>query len=94
MCVLGYKHSKLYSHKLIEIYLNKTIIISSILHESLPGGDGRLHEQKTEIKGITGIRNFWTIHVVSCNNESKKVGRDQESLQTSATPDPGYHIGM
>ena len=34
------------------------------------GGDGRFHEQKTEIKGIIGIRNFWTTDVVSCNNES------------------------
>ena len=30
------------------------------LHESSPGGDGRFHEQKTEIKGIIGVRNFWT----------------------------------
>ena len=25
--------------------------------------------------------------------ESKKGGKDQESIQSSTTPDPGYHIG-
>ena len=26
--------------------------------------------------------------------ESKKDSRDQESIQSSTTPDPGYHMGM
>ena len=64
-----------------------------ILHGSSPGGGGRFHEQKTEIKGIISKRNFWTTDVVSCNNESKKGGKDQESIQSSTTPDPGYHMG-
>ena len=38
-------------------------------------GDGRFYEQKTEVKGIIGIRNFWTTDVVSHNNESKKGGK-------------------
>ena len=30
-----------------------------------------------------------------CGNriESKKDGKDQESIQSSTTPDPGYHMG-
>ena len=31
--------------------------------------------RKTEIKGIIGIRNFWTTDVVSCNNESRKAAK-------------------
>ena len=27
------------------------------------------------------------------DNQSKKDGKDQESIQSSATPDPGYHMG-
>ena len=27
------------------------------------------------------------------NMESKKSGKDQESIRSSTTPDPGYHIG-
>ena len=27
------------------------------------------------------------------NHPSKKGGKDQESIQSSATPDPGYHMG-
>ena len=27
------------------------------------------------------------------DNKSKKGGIDQESIQSSATPDPGYHMG-
>ena len=49
------------------------------------------HEQKTEIKGIIGICNFWNTDVVSCNNKSKKGGKYQESIQSSTTPDLGYH---
>ena len=26
-------------------------------------------------------------------NPSKKCGKDQESIQSSTTPDPGYHMG-
>ena len=47
---------------------------------------------KTEIKGIIGICNFWSTDVVSCNNESKKGDKDQESIQSSTTPDPRYHM--
>ena len=57
------------------------------------GGDRRFHEKKTEIKGIVGIRNFWTTNVVSSINESKKGGTYQESIQSSITPDLGYHMG-
>ena len=32
--------------------------------------------------------------VVSCNNEGKKGGKDQESIQSSTTPDQAYHMGM
>ena len=28
-----------------------------------------------------------------CGKESKKVGKDQESIQSSTTPDQGYHMG-
>ena len=27
------------------------------------------------------------------SNQSEKGGKDQESVQSSTTPDPGYHIG-
>ena len=46
-----------------------------------------------KIKGVIGIRNFWTTGVVSCNNESKKGGKNQESIQSSTSPDLGYHLG-
>ena len=52
-----------------------------------------IHEQNTEIKGIIGIRNFWTTDVVSCINESKKGGNYHKSIQSSTTPDLGYHMG-
>ena len=26
-------------------------------------------------------------------SESKKGGKDQESIKSSTTPDPGYHMG-
>ena len=29
----------------------------------------------------------------SIRNESKKDGKDQEKIQSSTTPDPGYHKG-
>ena len=48
---------------------------------------------ETEIKGLKGICNFWITDVVSCSNESKKGGKDQELIQSSATLDPGYHMG-
>ena len=54
---------------------------------------GRFHEQKTEIKGIIGICNFFNTDVVSCNNKNKKDGKYQESIQSSTTPDLGYHMG-
>ena len=27
-----------------------------------------------------------------CSAQSKKGGKDQESIQSSTTPDPGYHM--
>ena len=61
--------------------------------ESPPVGDERFYEQITEIKGIIDIHIFWTTDVVSCNNESKKGGKDLESIQSSTKSDQGYHIG-
>ena len=49
----------------------KSNLFFPILHKS--SAHGRFHEQKTEIKGIIVIRNFWTTGVVSCNNESKQI---------------------
>ena len=37
------------------------------------------------------MRHFWTTDVVS--NESKKGGKDHESIQSNTTHDPGYHMG-
>ena len=37
--------------------------------------------------------NFWTTDVIICNNESKKGGKYQESIQSSTIPDLGYHMG-
>ena len=35
------------------------------------------------------------VYVVLCvQYESKKGGKDQESIQSSTTPDPGYKMGM
>ena len=39
----------------------------------------------------TGTRMLET--VCSCFIESKKGGKDQETIQLSTTPDPGYHMG-
>ena len=50
-------------------------------------------KQITEVKGIIGVRNFWTNNIVSRYNESKKGGKDRELIQSSTTPDPGYHMG-
>ena len=41
---------------------------------------------------------FYTPHdkintVAGSPSESKKGGKDQESIQSSTTPDPGYHMG-
>ena len=30
---------------------------------------------------------------IACPIESKKGGKDQESVQSSTTPEPGYHMG-
>ena len=46
-----------------------------------------------KIKGMIGIRNFWNTGVVSCNNESKKGGKNQESIQSSPSHDLEYHMG-
>ena len=76
---------------MIEVYVYKKIF--PVLHESSPGGDGIFHEQKTEIKGKKGIRNIWTTDVESCDNESKKGGKYQESIQSSTAPDLGFQMG-
>ena len=47
--------------------------IFPIFHES--SGHGKFHEQKTEIKGIIGMRNYWTTDIVSCNNERRKAAK-------------------
>ena len=31
--------------------------------------------------------------VYNCYYKSKKAGKDQETIQSSTTPNPGYHIG-
>ena len=38
---------------------------------------------------------FSAINGRICSNriESKKDGKDQESIKSSTTPDPGYHMG-
>ena len=36
--------------------------------------------------------NLLNFHIIVCAL-SKKVGNDQESIQSSTTPDPGYHMG-
>ena len=33
------------------------------------------------------------LHRLSIPNKSKKGGKDQETIQLSSTPDPGYHKG-
>ena len=33
-----------------------------------------------------------TIWMQNVNHKSKNGGKDQESIQSSTTPDPGYHI--
>ena len=79
---------------MIEVYFyKKKNYFFPILHESSPGGDRRFHEHKKEIKGIIGIRNFWTADVISGNNERKKSRKDQELIQSSTTPDLGYLMG-
>ena len=34
-----------------------------------------------------------TISLIQQIYESKKGGKDQESIQSNTTPDPGYHMG-
>ena len=53
-----------------------------------------------ETHGIFGSARSWkmyddTIHCRANNNQlqSKKGGKDQESIQSGSTPDPGYHMG-
>ena len=36
------------------------------------------------------IETKWTAYQ---NKQSKKDGKDQETIQSSTTPDPGYHMG-
>ena len=40
----------------------------------------------------TGKR--WNTQEYQDGGESRKVGKDQEKIQSSTTPDPGYHMGM
>ena len=35
----------------------------------------------------------YLIYINRLYNQSKKGGKDQESIQSSTTPDPGYHMG-
>ena len=34
---------------------------------------------------------FW--YLLEASYQSKKDGKDQETIQSSTTPDPGYHMG-
>ena len=36
---------------------------------------------------------FCLIRVLICISIGKKEGKDQESIQSSTTPDPGHHMG-
>ena len=38
------------------------------------------------VPGCTGSSESWLLF------QSKKGGKDQESIQSSTTPDPGYHM--
>ena len=41
------------------------------------------------VNAVVGINQ--PMIALSSNVQSKKGGKDQESIQSSATPDPGYH---
>ena len=34
------------------------------------------------------------LRIYSVSNKSKKEGKDQESIQSSTTPEQGHHMGM
>ena len=38
-------------------------------------------------------KSFRNMPAHSKTNQSKKDGKDQETIQSSTTPDPGYHMG-
>ena len=42
-------------------------------------------------KGVAIIRREISLKVIC--EKGKRVGKDQESIQSSTTPDPGYHMG-
>ena len=39
------------------------------------------------------VSNFIAYNVFSCQTLSKKDGKDQETIQSRTTPDPGYNMG-
>ena len=51
---------------------------------------------KLTFKSINIIQlsnNYKSVCGFICQKQSKKEGRDQELIQSSTTPEPGYHMG-
>ena len=53
-------------------------------------------QMRTSLKGKNFLphgRKFFPLREVSCGMEVTKGGKDQQSIQSSTTPDPVYHMG-
>ena len=50
--------------------------------------------RKIKVEGFVNqlIKKIWP-KTTLCRYVSKKDGKDQETIQSSTTPDPGYHMG-
>ena len=57
------------------------------------GTDQSVHPQSDQLicYSLFDILFCFSSCVVRVEFQSKKYGKDQESIQTSTTPDPGYH---
>ena len=85
----------------MQITLYELIFFSSnymYMHSKRPDHVGYV---LTVLMASTLIQNLKTFYILIASNfrtvlwsyKSKKGGKDQESIQSSTTPDPGYYMG-
>ena len=51
---------------------------------------GEINEYEVQ---LGSFRAYFAGNIIDCCDKSKKDGKDQETIQSSTTPDPGYHKG-
>ena len=61
--------------------------------ENLKLSDGGPSQRQTVWTQINSICTNELLWVCVCTQSKKKDGKDQETIQSSTTPDPGYHMG-